>query len=135
MRTPPVLGPLLLLLGGCTDLDYRPGDWEVDVVAALPPEAETLRICIDGVGVSTVGAGNGRADVRGLPTHDTQVRIEVYALDEVALFAAAWAPIGDDTPQVDVPPASFDGTPCTASGEFAKSGEEDRLLVTRFVVE
>lgn len=121
------------LLLGCAGQDYTPGDWELDVVAALPPDAETLRICVAGAGVTTVGAGNGRAAVRALPPEDTEVRLEVYDLDGVGLFSTAWLPIGDDTPYVWASPSRFGDVPCTADGEYAELGADARLLVTRFV--
>lgn len=124
---------MLLLLAGCAGLEYTPGDWEVDVVAALPAEAEMLRICVEGVGVTTVGAGNGRAAVRGLPPDDTRVRIEVYDIDGVGLLSTAWLPLGDADPLVWASPAGFGAVPCTADGEYAEAGAEARLLVTRFV--
>lgn len=126
---------VLVLPSACADLDYRPGDWEIDVVAALPPDAETLRICIEGAGITTVGAGNGRAAVRGLPPEPTEVRIEAYDIDGNGLVASEWVLVGDDTPVAEAALVSFGDTPCAASGAFVKSGQEDRLLVTRFVVE
>lgn len=124
-----------LAMAGCSDLDYRPGDWEVDVVSALPPAAETMRICVEGNGVSSVGAGNGRVEVRGLRPENTRVRIEVYDLDEVGLLATEWAELGDDTPFAEVAPVELGASPCSSVGAYAAAGEEDRLLVARFVVE
>jgi hypothetical protein len=115
--------------------DYRPGDWEIDVVAALPAAAEHVRVCVDGLGVTTIGAGNGRVAVRGLPPDDTFVRIEVYDEDDAWLLATDWVEVGDETPQVSVSPVVDTGTPCTASGSSVAAGDEDRLLVARFVME
>lgn len=123
----------LVVLLGCAEQAYTPGDWELDVVAALPVEAETLRICVQGAGVTTVGAGNGRAAVRALPPDDTEVRLEVYDLDGVGLFSTSWLPIGDDAPLVWASPSEFGAVPCTADGDYAEIGADARLLVTRFV--
>jgi hypothetical protein len=126
---------LAALLGCGAPQEYRPADWEVDVVAALPLAAETVRVCIDGVGVSTIGAGNGRVAVRGVPPADTQVRLEVFDIDGEALFSTSWLEIGDDRPLVEASAAAIESTPCAAAGEFAAAGADDRLLVAHFVIE
>lgn len=105
------------------------------MVAALPVQAEFLRICVQGAGVTTLGAGNGRAAVRGLRPGDTEVRIEVYDIDNVGLLSTAWLPMGDADPVVWASPAAFGEVPCTAEGGFAQEGDDARLLVTRFVQE
>ncbi|MSQ00965.1 MAG: hypothetical protein EXR71_03605 [Myxococcales bacterium] len=123
----------MLFLLACAEQAYVRGDWEVDVVASLPEAAETLRICVEGVGVTVVGAGSGRASVPGLPADDTRVRIEVYDDLGVGLLSTGWLAIGDGDPVVWAAPSAFQATPCVASGAFAGEEAESRLLVSRFV--
>lgn len=130
-----MLPSFLITLLACEGQEYTPGDWEVDVVADVPIAAETVRVCIEGVGVSTIGAGNGRVAVRGLPPEDTRVRLEVQDVDGVTLLSTSWLEIGDDAPQVSASPVAAPTTPCTASGSFVEAGADDRLLVARFVME
>ncbi len=123
----------MLFLVACQEQAYVSGDWEVDVVAAFPVSGETLRICVEDVGVSVVGAGNGRASVPGLPVADTRVRIELYDELGVGILSTGWLDVGDLDPVVWASPAAFGPAPCVADGEFASEGAESRLLVTRFV--
>lgn len=123
------------LFSGCSEVDYVFGDWEFDVVAALPQDAEQMRICVDGVGVTTLGAGNGRAAVSGLPPEPTTVRVEVYDADGIGLLATSWILVSDDEPTVSAPPADLGATPCAASGEYAEPGSDDRILAVRFIQE
>ncbi len=127
---------LIAATAGCgAPPDYRAGDWEIDVVAALPDDAETVRVCIEGVGVSTIGAGNGRVAVRGVPPGDTEVRLEVYDADGAALLSTDWLEIGDEAPEVRASPVSLAATACTATGAFAEAGDDERLLVAHFVLQ
>lgn len=130
-----MLPSLLLTLLACEAQEYTPGDWEVDIVSDVPAAAETVRVCIEGVGVSTIGAGNGRVAVRGLPPTDTRVRLEVQDIDGATVLSTDWLDIGDEAPAVSASPVAVAATPCTASGSFAEAGAEDRLLVARFVME
>ena len=125
----------LAVLVACDDLAYLPGDWQLDVVATLPLEAETLRICVEGMGVTTMGAGNGRGAVRGVPPDATRVRVEVNDVDGFGLLATPWTPIGDDDPIAAAAPVELGESACAASGAAAAAGSDDRLLVTRFVEE
>ncbi|GDX79324.1 hypothetical protein LBMAG42_11350 [Deltaproteobacteria bacterium] len=120
---------------GCSELTYLPGDWELDVVAELPAEAEQLRICVDGVGVTTLGAGNGRAAVRGLPPDPVDVRVEVYDIENVALFSTPWLTVSDEEPTVSAPAGELGSGPCAAAGGYVEPGSDDRLLVVRFIQE
>ncbi len=123
----------MLFLAACHEQAFVRGDWEVDVVASFPAAAETLRICVEGVGVAVYGAGNGRASVPGLPVDDTRVRIELYDDVGVGLFSTNWMEVGDHDPVVWASPAAFGASPCVASGNFAGEDDDSRLLVTRFV--
>lgn len=127
--------PLCLLVACGDTQEYTAGDWQVDIVSAVPADAETVRVCIEGVGVNTVGAGNGRVAVRGLPPEDTLVRIELYDIHGEGLLSTDWLEIGDDAPEVSASPVAPASSPCAASGDFVEAGTEDRLLVARFVLE
>jgi hypothetical protein len=128
-----VVGLLAAALGvGCGAEDYSPADLQLDVSAAVPADAETLRVCVSGRGVHEQGAGNGRAAVTGLAA-DGSLIVQVEVLDEAGSLIGQTAPVvlDDDDPWAEVPLAASD-TPCSADGAPAPDGSATRLLAVRF---
>lgn len=60
--------PLLAL--GCAGETYDVADLQLDITGPLPAAAETMRVCVAGVGILDLGAGNGRAAFTGIPIGD-----------------------------------------------------------------
>jgi hypothetical protein len=128
-----VVGLLAAALGvGCGSEDYSPADLQLDVSAAVPADAETLRVCVSGRGVHEQGAGNGRAAVTGLAAEGS-VTVQVDILDEAGALIAQTAPVvlDDDAPWAEAQLAASD-TACSADGAPAPEGSDTRLLAVRF---
>jgi len=127
------LAALCVLLGGCGELDYRYGDLELDIEGPVPADAETLRLCIDGFGATTTGAGNGRAAVTGLGVdRDYSVFLDVLDADGAILATAGPAALSADAPFTTTPLLGVATDPCTADGSPAPQGADSWLLVIRF---
>lgn len=132
---------LALVLGGCRGVEYRAADLQLDVLERVPDTAETVRICVDGVGEQVFGARfNGRFALTGLPTGRTY-DVSLDALDADGELVGAWRGVvsgygvadarcqapADDTG--DTEPAC---APCQAQGGFVQPGEDSWLLAVHF---
>lgn len=138
----PLLVPLAL---ACGQGAWRNADLQLDVRGALPPEAERVRICVEGAGMRTLEAGPDRYAFPELPADRSAVVI-VDALveddpwnpdtgDEALAVVARAGParLDGDVPWrevVLVPEAT--SAPCTASA-VAEAEEESWLLAVRFM--
>ncbi len=132
------LGALKVLAGAvlasaCARETYDVADLQIDVEAPLPTDAETLHICVSGVGELEQGAGNGRAAFPGLRAGEA-VDVSVDVFDEGGTLLASAGPIrlDDATPYVATPlldPA----VPCVANGGVAAEGTDSWLLALRFL--
>lgn len=123
---------MILLLLACAGPDYRAADLQLDVAAALPEGAETLRVCVEGWGVYEVGAGNGRAAVAGLVVDD-EYTVTVDVNDAAGGILAQSAPtvLGLGATWTTAPLQAPLGA-CEAEGEPASAGEDSWLLAVRF---
>lgn len=123
----------LLLLAGCARETYDVADLQVDVTAPLPADAETLRLCVTGVGAMETGAGNGRAAFTGIPAA-IPVEFALTVLDEEGGVLGGAGPVTVDAsdPYATTPFREGAEPACTAEGERAAEGEPDQLLAVRF---
>lgn len=134
--SPSPTNALLVALCGltaCGGLDYRYGDLELVVEGPLPAGAETLRLCIEGFGATTTGAGNGRAAVTGLAVdQDYTVVVDVLDPDGSSLASAGPASLDAATPYTTTPLLAPSDSPCTADGSAVEAGQDSWLFVLHF---
>lgn len=128
------VGSLLTFLAGCATEDYDVADLQVDVRAAVDKNAETARICVEGVGFREEGAGNGRLAFPGLPS-DVKSSLVVDILDSDGLLLGRTVPVevGLHQPYQLTTYGALEGEPCAPEGELAGAEAESLLLVVRFV--
>jgi len=155
-----VAGAVLAATGCPAAEEWRNADLQVDVRADLPDGAARVRICVDGAGSRTQGAGPVAYAVPGVPmdgpavvTADVlAVRTGTGPWDEDTGGAgyqvmARGGPVTLDaaTPWAEVALEAFvaEGAdpeadcpecpaPCTTSGAFADDEEDSWLLAVRF---
>lgn len=84
------MGALSFLLG-CTPVAHRYADVQLDVPGEMPPEAEFVRICVEGVGTQEFGARlTGRFSMTGLPAGEpANVGVDVLDADGGLLMSAS----------------------------------------------
>lgn len=123
----------LFLLAGCARETYDVADLQVDVTAPLPADAETLRLCVTGVGTMETGAGNGRAAFTGIPA-DVPVELSLTVLDAAGGVLGGAGPVTVDAaaPYATTPFRDGAEPACAAEGERVAEGEPDQLLAVRF---
>lgn len=125
---------MILLFLACAAEQYDAADLQLDVLAALPAEAERARMCVTGVGIREEGAGNGRLAMTGLPV-DAPAEVTVAILDKEGGLLGQSVPVTFDqdhpylTTDFSAPAA---GTLCTAEGSLATDVDHSWLLTIRF---
>ncbi len=126
------LGILALLLVGCARTEHIPVDLQVDVEAALPPEAEVVRFCVtDGI-ARRFGAASGRFALTGLYA-DEDPEIVVDVVDAAEVVIGRVGPIVVDLPYLVVGYESCEGcSRCEADGDPPPEGEPSWTLGLRF---
>ena len=125
---------MLLLLLACSREDYDFGDLQLDVDAAVPENAETARMCAEGVGAREEGAGNGRLAMPGLPdVAPVIITIDMLDKEGVLIGRSIPATLSDSDPYVVTGFAAASGEPCVTEGDFAAEGAPSWLLVIRFL--
>lgn len=124
-----------LLLGGCAGVDYRPVDLQLDVLGAVPAEAETIRMCVEGVGELTEGAGNGRVVYAGLRTDSVaQVTLSFETETGDVIGGAGPVELDADTPWAEVEQDDR-AEACTATAFDVPASEAGWALGVRFTAE
>ena len=126
--------PLAVLLG-CGSVAYRPVDLEIDVIGAVPAEAETIHMCVEGSGELSEGAGNGRVLFAGLHTDHTATITLAFFTDTGEVIGGA-GPIDLDeaTPWAEVEQDDR-ADDCVAEGTTTTADEASWVLGTRFTGE
>jgi hypothetical protein len=120
------------LLSGCAVETYDVADLQLDVAAPLPIGAETLHVCVTGVGMLDRGAGNGRMAFPGLPVGDpAEVTVDVLDADGALLATAGPAVLDGDAPWATTPLGDPQDA-CHTTGELAPDEATSWLLVLRF---
>ena len=123
------------LLGCPQPLTYRPADVQVDLPAALPEAAATVRICVAGAGVQNSGAKlSGRYAMPALPAgRPLDVTIDVLDEDE-ALLLQGWANSAEGRVEGETVDCLEEYCAiCQAEGQLASAGEEAWVLAVRFL--
>lgn len=119
-------------LSGCGRETYDVADLQLDVLAALPSEAELIRVCVSDHGTLERGAGNGRVPFPGLRAGEAVlVSLDIYDGDGAFIASAGPAPLDAAAPYGTTPllgPAA----PCVANGALAREGADSWLLALRF---
>ena len=119
---------------GCPEpIDYRPADLQIDLPGLVPDGAETVRICVDGVGSRSFGARlAGRFAMSGLPAgQPLDVVIDVMDGDgELMVQGRAEGVEGWVEGELDEDCDTC--APCGATGSFAAPGEDSWVLAVRF---
>jgi len=125
---------LLALLAGCPEpIDYRQADLQVDLPGLVPVDAETVRICVDGVGSRSFGARlAGRFALTGIPAGDpVDIVVDVLNEDgELLIQGYADGVEGWTTGELDEVCEGCE--PCKAEGSFAAPEEDSWVLAVRF---
>jgi hypothetical protein len=126
---------LVLAVAGCEGVEYRAAELQLDVLERVPDSAETVRICVDGVGEQVFGARfNGRFAVTGLPTGRTY-DVAIDALDADGELVGAWSGVVSGYGVGDARCSDDTGMacePCDAQGGFVQPGEDSWLLAVHF---
>jgi hypothetical protein len=114
----------------------------LDVLADLPAAAARVRICVEGTGSRTQGAGPDAYAVPGLPAgRPAVVTVDVLGDEDTggedARVVARVGPVTLDaaTPWREAAletQGAAGPDPCTATGGFAPEGEDSWLLAVRF---
>ena len=78
-----VLGAQLVwLVLGCMPTEHRFADLQLDLPGAMPEQAETVRVCVEGAGERDFGARlSGLFTLTGLPVGQ-EARVQVDVFDE-----------------------------------------------------
>lgn len=128
------MGALVAALLGCSPVDYRDADLQLDLPGQVPTQAEQVRVCVSGVGQQTFGARmSGLFAVTGLPAGQP-VDVTVDVLEQGLVVVQ-----GRTSELVDYALASRTEcdeagcTPCTEQGSFASAEEETWVLALRFL--
>lgn len=121
-----------IALGGCARETYDVADLQLDVSAALPADAEVIRVCVSDHGTLERGAGNGRVPFPGLRAGEAvHVSLDIYDADEALIASAGPAPL-DAAGPYGTTPLLAPGTPCVANGALAREDADSWLLALRF---
>lgn len=132
----PVLWSLALgILPACGSVAYRPVDLELDVLGALPVDAETIHMCVEGSGELSEGAGNGRVMFAGLHA-DQPATITLAFVDDAGGVIGGVGPVDLDdlTPWAEA--AQDDrAEDCVADGTTTTADEASWVLGIRFTGE
>ncbi len=139
-------------LAACTAEEYRNADLQLDILAALPSAGEQVRICVEGVGSHSVGAGGDRYGFAGVPiSEQVQVTADVLVQEGddsglptmLAIARATDVALSAEFPyrEVELEIFSSDGAlPCAScpvacdpEGSIAGEEEESWLLAVRFM--
>ena len=139
-------------LVGCEAEEYRNADLQLDIQAALPSAAEQVRICVEGVGSHSAGAGGDRYGFAGIPrTEAIQVTADVLVEQGddsgqptmMAIARATDVALSAESPYrvVELEVFSSEGAAscascpvgCDPEGSIAGEEEESWLLAVRFM--
>ena len=125
----------LALLTACTSVAYRPVGLEIDVIGAVPLDAETIHMCVEGSGDLSEGAGNGRVLFAGLHTDHAATITLAFVTDAGDVIGGA-GPIDLDetTPWAEVQQDDR-ADDCVAQGTTTTADEPSWVLGTRFTGE
>ncbi len=122
-------------LTGCASITYSPIDLQLDVVGAVPNDAQTIDMCVEGAGLLSEGAGNGRVMFAGLPA-DVATTVTLDFTDTSGAVIGGVGPVVFDVGTAWVQaPQDKRTTPCAADGQPVSSDEASWVLGTRFTSE
>jgi len=127
-------GGLILVLG-CMPVDHRAADLQLDLPGSQPPEADIVRVCVEGVGYRDFGARlSGRFTMTGLPVGEpAQVQVDVYDSDETLLVSGQGL-VQDYLLGIRLDcAAGAVCEPCLDEGGPAPDPEDSWLLAVRFL--
>lgn len=121
-----------LLAAGCSAVEYRDADLQLDLAGEVPPDVEQIRVCVADVGEQTFGARiDGRFAVTGLYAGEP-VDVTVDLVDEDgALLERASVSALEGFASAE-PVGCGDCEPCTEADAFAPATEETWVLAVRF---
>jgi len=148
----------LLVLTACTRETYRNADLQLDILAPQPAFADRVRVCVEGVRTRTVGAGDGRYAVPGLPSGvpaeiTVQVLVEADAgeMDDtgtealIAVASTGRVSLTEQDPWLEVELEHFAHSdteaqacdscpePCRTTTTATPEDDDSWLLATRFL--
>ena len=125
---------LVWLALGCTPTEHRYADLQLDLPGALPEQAETVRVCVEGSGERDFGARlSGMFTLTGLPVGEP-ARVQVDVFDaEGALLATGAGEVWDYAVGVRLEcAAGAVCEPCQDDGEPVDEEDSAWLLAVRF---
>jgi hypothetical protein len=120
---------------GCVSVEHRASDLQFDLVDSQPSDIETVRVCVEGVGVMNFTARErGSYAFTGIPVDAAvDVVISVVDLDGNVVATAA----GEDINGYDLGELSIcdegECTPCEIVEELIEVLDESWLLSIRFL--
>lgn len=126
----PVL--LLAFLPACERVAYQPVDLQLDVEGALPEDAATLHVCVEGAGENTQGAGDGQGVFTGIPVGPVVVWLDLLDDEDRVLATAGPAEFAEGDTYLAVP-LGDGGAACQDDGAVVPEGQPSLTLGFRVV--
>ncbi len=125
----------LILVLGCMPVEHRAADLQLDLPGSQPQEAETVRVCVRGVGYRDYGARlTGQFTMTGLPVGEPAlVQVDVYDGDDTLLVSGEGEVEDYLLGRRLECAAGAVCEPCEDEGEPAQDQEDSWLLAVRFL--